>query len=87
MASILVTVFVGLLILGTSYLVLLQPAYQPEDNEYDRYDVDKGIFTQNDDGSYTLHTENGDYLIPESEVIAMEREQFPIQNLKGGTQP
>ena len=85
MSNILVMIIITLFLLGVSYLILLQPAYQPEEQEYQTYAVEGAIVTLNYDGSYTIHTEDEEYIISASEIAAMDRELFPVQNKEGGT--
>lgn len=86
-ARFLLIVGIIIVLLVASYLVILQPAFQPEEPEYQAYAVHEATVTENPDGSYTIHTESGDYNLSASEIAGMDREQFPVQNTEGDAIP
>ncbi len=83
-----IPIFIAIIaLLVVSYLVILQPAFQPEEQEYQTYAVSEAAITLNSDGSYIIHTESGDYKLSSSEIAAMDRERFPVQNTEGDVLP
>lgn len=85
--NIVLVLIVITLLLVASYMIILQPAFQPDEQEYQAYAVSEAVITQNSDGSYTIHTDSGSYKLSASEIAAMNREQFPVQNTEGDVVP
>ena len=83
---ILTVTIIALLIVGISYTILLQPAYQPEDADYWEYAIRGGDIEQVD-GNLIFHTERGDFILSESEAAVIKQESFPVQNTERGVEP
>ena len=77
----------ALALLGMSYLILFQPAYQPESADYREYAVQEAVIEQQEDGSYIFHSESGKFIISASEAAALQQEETPAIYRKGGAIP
>ncbi|WP_322200443.1 M56 family metallopeptidase [Acutalibacter intestini] len=79
----LVTAIVALALL-MSYLILLQPAYQPESADYRQYAIHEGVIEQQEDGSYIFRTESGNFIVSASEIAAIQQEETSAIYKEGG---
>ena len=82
----LVTAIVALALL-MSYLILLQPAYQPESADYRQYAIHEGVIEQQEDGSYIFRTESGNFIVSASEIAAIQQEETSAIYKEGGAIP
>ena len=74
-----------IVLLVSSYMVIFQPAFQPEEQGYMNYNIYEGMIVKNSDGSYTFHTNRGNFNLSATEAEAIKQEQFPVYNIEGGT--
>ena len=79
-----VIALVALALLGMSYLILFQPAYQPESADYREYAIQEAVIEQQEDGSYIFHSESGNFIISASEAAAIQQEETPAIYREGG---
>lgn len=82
--SVILILILIVVLLVSSYLVILQPAFQPEEQEYMDYGIYEGTLAKNSDGSYTFHTNRGKYKLSAAEAEAIKQEQFPVYDKEGG---
>ena len=81
------TAIVALALLGMSYLILLQPAYQPESADYQKYAIHEGVIERQEDGSYIFRTESGNFIVSASEIAAIQQEETSAIYKEGGAIP
>lgn len=80
----LVIVIAVLLLLGISYLVLFQPAFQPESADYREYAIEEGVIELQENGTYIFRTESGDFILSATEAAAIQQENSPAIYKEGG---
>lgn len=78
--STLLTALMALSIMIFSYLVVLQPVFQPEDADYKNHQLDSETLIETPDGSYRLLTEDGEVIIPAEEAEIMLADGFQIKS-------
>ena len=75
----LVVLLVVLLLLA-SYMVIFQPAYEPESPDYREYALESGTVAECEDGSYVLKTEQGDVALSPEIAQDLLADGFRIDN-------
>ena len=73
-----------LLLLGISYLVLFQPAFQPESADYREYAIEEGVIELQENGTYIFRTESGNFILSATEAAAIQQENSPAIYKEGG---
>ncbi|NBI18682.1 hypothetical protein D1841_14070 [Neglecta sp. X4] len=63
-----------------SYLVIFQPAYQPNSQDYTDYALSNGTITYCNDGSYILKTEQGEVHLTTEAAQVMIADGFRMEN-------
>ena len=62
-----------------SYLVIFQPAYQPESLDYTDFALESGTITPRNDGRYVLETEQGEVQLTRETAQAMLADGFRME--------